>query len=222
MSKIFGGSKSKQSSSNQAFGQIRDTFTPVTDNAAKGANALAALLSGDTSGFNTYKDATGYDFMAEEGSRGITGNAAANGLLRSGSTGKSLVNYGNQLQQTFAGNYMDRLLAQAGLGLQAGQLIASAGNVSKGKSSSKKGLGGFLGTVGAGVAASERRLKKNIINVGKLKNGLNLYTFDYIDGPSGQIGVMVDEVEKILPEALGPVIDGIKTVDYSKIEMVGA
>jgi len=160
--------------------------------------------------------------MAEEGSRGITGNAAANGLLRSGSTGKSLVNYGNQLQQTFAGNYMDRLLAQAGLGLQAGQLIASAGNVSKGKSSSKKGLGGFLGTVGAGVAASERRLKKNIINVGKLKNGLNLYTFDYIDGPSGQIGVMVDEVEKILPEALGPVIDGIKTVDYSKIEMVGA
>ena len=222
MSKIFGGSKSKQSSSNQAFGQIRDTFTPVTANAAKGADALAALLSGDTSGFNAYKDATGYDFMAEEGSRGITGNAAANGLLRSGSTGKSLVNYGNQLQQTFAGNYMDKLLAQAGLGLQAGQLISGAGNVSSGKSSSKKGLGGFLGTAASAFAASERRLKKNIINVGKLRNGLNLYTFDYIDGPSNQIGVMVDEVEKILPEALGPVVDGVKTVDYSKIEMVGA
>lgn len=171
MSSIFGGSKSKQQSTatsqsqstqesgNKAYDYIKDTYDPVAQGTTTNYNAIQALLGGDNSGFNAYKNATGFDFLTNQGSRGITGNAAAGGLLRSGSTGKALVNYGNNMNQQFAGNYLDRLLGLVNAGTQAGSLISGAGQYSKGqststsnsqstgKSSSKPGLGGLIGTV---------------------------------------------------------------------------
>ena len=70
-------------------------------------------------------------------------------------------------------------------------------------------------------AKSERRVKRDIKKVGALPNGLNVYNFRYVwDSDTAPLhrGVMVDEVELIQPEALGPVIHGIQTVDYSKVE----
>lgn len=148
---VFGGKKSK--TSNKAYDQLNSTFSPLEAQAGTGANALASLLSGDASGFNNFKAATGFDGAAEAGSRGITGNAAASGLLRSGSTGKALENYGVGLQNQYSNDYMNHLLQQAQLGLGAGQLISGAGQVTK--SSDKPGIfnagsalgkGGGLGT----------------------------------------------------------------------------
>lgn len=225
MGSIFGGSKSKSttnaSSFNQAYGDIKSATSPALGNIATGTNAFNAMLSGDATGFNNFKKMLGFDAMAEQGSRGITGNAAASGLLRSGSTAKALQAFGDQMQQQYAGDYMDRLLAQAGLGLQAGQLLAGAGqrsdSTTKSESKGKNGIGGFLGSLASGIAASDRRLKTDIVQVGELENGLNLYRYNYINGSGPYIGVMADEVEKIVPEALGPTIDGYQTVDYSRL-----
>lgn len=221
MGSIFGGSKQKSQSTsyNKAYDQINQTFSPLTGMAAQGGNALSALLSGDTSGFNAYKNATGFDAMAESGSRGITGNAAASGLLRSGSTGKALQSFGSNLSQQFADNYMNKLLSQAQLGFNAGNLITQAGQVgqSTSKGKSKNGIGGLIGSGLSAVAASDRRLKKNIVHFKTRKDGLKVYKFDYIDDTGPFIGVMADEVAKLMPEALGPVIRGYATVDYSKI-----
>jgi hypothetical protein len=220
MSKIFGGKSSSQVQDNKAFGDIKNAFSGGMQNFGTGASALGALLGGDSSGFNAYKDATGFDAMSEAGSRGITGNKAASGLLRSGSTGMALQNYGNQMQDQFAGNYMDRLLGQANLGLGAGGLMAQAGQQSVSKSKDKPGLGGFLGQMGAGIAASDRRLKKNIHKIAEMDNGLNVYQYRYTNDDGPHIGVMADEVALIQPEALGPVVDGYMTVDYGKLEGV--
>lgn len=156
MGSIFGGKKSKSTdnSYNKSYDYIKDTYAPLTQYAGTGAEGISKLLSGDASGFNAYKNATGFNQLLQEGSRGITGNAAANGLLRSGGTGKALVNYGNTMQNQYADNFMQRLLGLSGLGMNAGQLIAGAGNVREANSSSKEkpGLGGFLGTIGAGIA----------------------------------------------------------------------
>lgn len=223
MGSIFGGSKSNQtaSSSNQFAQQLNTQFSPLTAQAGNGANALSALLGGDASGLNAYKGATGFDAAAEQGSRGITGNAAASGLLRSGSTAKGLQAFGNNLQNSYAQSYMDKLLAQAGLGLQAGNLISGAGQTSQsqGTSSKKDGLGGLIGSVASGIAASDRRLKKNIHKVGE-RDGLNIYQYRYVDGTGPMIGVMADEVEKLYPEALGPTIEGYQSVDYDKLKEV--
>ena len=157
MSSIFGGKKStsQQESGNKAYDYIQSTFAPLTAYAGQGAEGIAKLLSGDASGFNAYKNATGFDQLVEQGSRGITGNAAASGLLRSGGTGKAIANYANDMQNQYAGSYLDRLLGMAGLGTNAGQLITSAGQYSKGSSKSreKPGLGGFIGTIASGGAA---------------------------------------------------------------------
>lgn len=156
MGGIFGGStqKSKQTSSNRAYDTINTAVSPALGNIATGTNAANAFLSGDMSGFNQYKNNTGYDFQAEQGSRGITGNNAAAGMLRSGGTGKALQSFGANLNQQFADNYFQKLLQQTGLGLQAGQLLGGVGQVgeSTSKSKSKPGLGGFVGTALTGGA----------------------------------------------------------------------
>ncbi len=148
MSSIFGGSKQK--SSNRAYDTIKGAVSPVLGDIAKGSQSLSNLLSGNSSGFDTYKDIGGFDAFAEQGSRGITGNAAARGLLRSGSTGKALQEYGNTFQNSFLQNYINTLFGQSNLGLQAGSLLGSVGNVQKSKS--KPGIGKFLGNVAAGIA----------------------------------------------------------------------
>lgn len=217
MSSIFGGSKQSSSSSNKAFDSINSSFSPLFGLAGTGAQGIQSLLGGDMSGFNLFKDATGFDFAAEQGSRGITGNAAARGLLRSGSTGKSLVDYGNNIQNQYAQSYMDRLMGLSGLGMQAGGLVTQAGQTSESQGKSKEGIGKALGAAASMAAMSDRRLKKDIKEVGKLANGLNLYEFKYVDDSGPFIGVMADEVADIQPEALGPVIDGYQSVDYGKI-----
>ena len=80
--------------------------------------------------------------------------------------------------------------------------------------------GGLFGLAGAGIMAypwSDRRLKKNATIIGKLKNGLNVYSFNYIwENGAKQIGVMADEVKKVLPHAVHR-RDGFDTVDYSEV-----
>ena len=78
----------------------------------------------------------------------------------------------------------------------------------------------------AAYAGSDVRLKTNIERVGEMSDGLGIYDFDYLP-IEGQIaaymhegrqrGVMAHEVAVLRPEALGPVIEGYATVDYSKI-----
>jgi hypothetical protein len=80
------------------------------------------------------------------------------------------------------------------------------------------GAGAQLGSAYLGKP-SERRLKTNIEQVGTLSDGLNVYDFDYVWGGPRERGVMVDEVERLRPWALGPITpEGYRTVDYSKLE----
>lgn len=64
---------------------------------------------------------------------------------------------------------------------------------------------------------SDRRLKSNIKRIGQLPNGLPLYSYTIFDRPA--IGVMADEVEKVLPEAVSVHPSGYKMVDYSKLDI---
>ncbi len=79
---------------------------------------------------------------------------------------------------------------------------------------------------GQAAAASDRRLKTNIIKVGEEADGLGIYDFDYrqdmgvVLSTERQRGkVMADEVAVLRPWALGPVIgDGYATVRYDRLE----
>jgi hypothetical protein len=214
MSGLF-GKTSKERSTNVNRGMINDAFGGVMGATGDSVNALQALLSGDATGFRRFTDAIDLSGQAEYGSRGITGNAAARGLLRSGSTGRALVDYEQMLENQAANQYMQNLLGVGQLGLGAGSLVADVGRESRGKSKDKSGLGRAIGT--ALVVGSDRRLKKDIKLIGRTDEGLNVYEFRYIDGSGPYIGVMAQEVAEMKPEALGPTVNGYMTVDYSKI-----
>lgn len=59
--------------------------------------------------FNSYLNSTGYDFMFDQGQRGITGSAAARGLLNSGATAKALTKFGQNLGKSYFSDYLNQL-----------------------------------------------------------------------------------------------------------------
>lgn len=75
----------------------------------------------------------------------------------------------------------------------------------------------------ANMAPSERALKENIVRVGTHPMGIGLYLFDYkpkykaMAGYGRRFGVMVDEVEAVMPEAVVLHSDGYKKVDYAML-----
>jgi hypothetical protein len=78
------------------------------------------------------------------------------------------------------------------------------------------GLFGMAGTLGtAGIKYSDRNLKTDIRRVGRLDNGLAVYSYRMKDGGPVEIGVMADEVQKIRPQAVHQGERGLM-VDYAE------
>lgn len=91
-------------------------------------------------------------------------------------------------------------------------------------SSALGGLGSLLGGGSstptsslANISSSDRRLKKNIKKIGKLLNGLNWYSFQYLWSDKTTEGVMSDEVRKVIPEAVAVDQHGFDLVDYNRV-----
>jgi len=224
MSSLFGGSKSTQSStsSNQAYPQLSQAFSPVLDYAQQGGSAIQKLLGGDTTGLDAYKQGMGYDWAQQRGATGVVANQASKGLRDSGSTLKALANFQSGLDNQYSTNYLSNLFNFSGLGLQAGQAISGAGNVSTstGNSSTNEGIGKTLGSVASLVAMSDRRLKKDIKKLDELSDGLGVYEWRYLwetEDDDVNVGHMADEVKLLRPWALGPEVAGFMTVDYGAL-----
>lgn len=218
MGSIFGGSKSKSESKNQAFGQISGWANPLLSYTGQGAKGLSSLLGGDTTGLDNYKKSMGYDWELGQGTNGILSKAAAVGGLDSGATLKGLAKYQTGLNNQYAGNYLQSLLGLSGIGTDAAKVLTDAGTTNTTTQKSSQGIGGVLGGLASNAALfSDRRLKKDIKKIDELEDGLGVYTYSYIWDDKPQKGVMADEVASLRPWALGPVIDGYATVNYGKL-----
>lgn len=79
------------------------------------------------------------------------------------------------------------------------------------------GLFGLGKTALGGWMMSDRRLKEDIRKVGKLDNGLPIYSFKYKDGGLMQLGLMAQDVEKEVPDAVAETDGGYKAVNYSTV-----
>jgi len=87
------------------------------------------------------------------------------------------------------------------------------------QNSELSGLTGILGSLGGAAVSkySDRRLKKNIRKIAAWFNGINIYEFEYNWNPIKQIGVMADEVKKVIPEAVHTGSDGYDRVNYAMV-----
>jgi hypothetical protein len=104
---------------------------------------------------------------------------------------------------------------------QTGQGFKSVAGVTPGATSPSvmSQLGAFAGA----FAKSDIATKENIKQVGVLPSGINIYEFEYKPefkdeaGHGRFIGVMAQEVQKVIPEAVAIGADGYMMVDYSKV-----
>lgn len=85
-------------------------------------------------------------------------------------------------------------------------------------------LGGMVNAAGgaSGIAAamSDKRVKKDIQRIGETSKGFPLYLFRYLwdsANESPRIGVMAQDVEQTMPEAVITRPDGVKTVNYAMV-----
>jgi hypothetical protein len=71
--------------------------------------------------------------------------------------------------------------------------------------------------------ASDPRAKQNIVRIGTHPLGIGVYLFDYMPefqaewGHGRQFGVMADEVETVMPQAVCVHANGYKMVDYAML-----
>lgn len=93
----------------------------------------------------------------------------------------------------------------------------------QGSSTSGYGFGMSGANAPSIFGGSDISIKENIRKIGTLENGLPLYKFEYKDqykdtwGHGQQIGVMAQDVEKVMPEAVAVHPDGYKMVNYAMV-----
>ena len=98
----------------------------------------------------------------------------------------------------------------------AGQLSAYNQNQANRAGMTNALIGAGASLRSAAIMKSDRRLKKSIKKIGEWFKGINLYLFSYIWDDMPHVGVMADEVKKVLPDAVYTV-NGYDMVDYRKV-----
>ena len=79
------------------------------------------------------------------------------------------------------------------------------------------GGGGGGGGRGGGGRRSDMRLKHDITLLVRLDDGLGFYRFVYNGGHTAYVGVMAQEVQTVMPEAVERGSDGYLRVNYGKL-----
>ena len=93
-----------------------------------------------------------------------------------------------------------------------GAALARGGGGFRGGGGGGGGRGG-----GGGGRRSDIALKHDIVLLGHLSNGLGYYRFSYIGSDKAYVGVMAQEVEKVMPDAVTRGSDGYLRVYYDKL-----
>lgn len=112
------------------------------------------------------------------------------------------------------------------LGAAQNTYNANLANYNAQNAASGNFMGGLMGLGGAAITKySDENMKDNVKEIGALNNGIKIYSFEYkpeykdIAGHGTQVGVMAQEVEKVIPEAVVTMPNGFRAVNYS---MLGA
>jgi len=131
---------------------------------------------------------------------------------------------GGQVQQpNYAGANMPSLPNIDWAGLYQNNFDNKMTGYNAASANSNSLIGGAGSLFSSIIAASDIRLKENIVPVG-IAHGHTVYEFDYrdpADGVGRHVGVMAQEVMQTRPDAVLRRADGMLMVDYGKLFMEG-
>jgi len=204
-----------QQSREQLDNQLANSGIPVGSEAymrakqAQGQKENDLLAAATTQGFNTGLNANQNAFSQEMTKYNMPLNTLS--ALRSGAQVQNPTFQNVPQQATTSG--ADVLGAsQMGYNAQMGDFnsrVAQQANFNS----------GLMGLGGAAIM-SDIRTKENIKHLGWMPNGLPIYEYEYkpewkeIAGYGKFVGVMAQEVEQVMPEAVMTRPDGYKMVNY--------
>lgn len=199
---------------NQQFDQQRTNLQTSLQNQglAVGSQAYQNAMNSFNTNYNDALTNAAYESISQ-------GQSAFSQSLNDSISAGSFTNSARQMTL----NEILQSLSQNVSGYQVAQDKFNAANqgqsMMKVKSGSSFGLG-EAANVGASLAPvvsgmmSDERLKENLKPVGKLDNGLTVYSFNFLGSPVTQIGLIAQEVEEVIPEAVSQDEDGYLRVDY--------
>jgi hypothetical protein len=104
--------------------------------------------------------------------------------------------------------------------IQSGQMAnrdAARGRASLGGGGPGGGAMRGGGGLGGGGRRSDIRLKHDLTLLGRLDNGLGFYRFSYNGSDRAYVGVIAQEVQKVMPEAVVRGRDGYLRVSYDRL-----
>lgn len=176
-----------------------------------------------------------YQSNIQQGENAVLRNVSATGGLRSGAANEALAqnsqnvlqNLTNQrlqgLQGFTGGAGLESQISDliSGIGKTTGQGTIAAGQAQADASGNTINNLIGLGTLATKIPWSDPKLKTDVIKIGE-KNGFNIYSWKWnkiakklgLHGHS--IGVMADEVKRIMPDAIGE-RSGFMTVNYKMV-----
>jgi len=173
------------------------------------------LLGATTQGFGTGLSANQQAYNQAMTNYNMPLNTLS--ALRSGSQVQNPT-FVNSAQQATTGGADILGAAQMGYNAQMGDFnskVAQQANFNQ----------GLMGLGAAGIAASDIRMKENIKQINYLQNGLPVYEYEYkaefkdhpLAGHGKFVGVMAQEVQAVMPDAVINLENGYLAVDYGKL-----
>lgn len=189
----------------QRAGLMNQTRTMAEDRANAMLTGASALGRGQV---QTALGAMG--LSSQLGSAGqATAMAPGNQFMQGLGSGASTIGSGRGMLQSGLGNVLQSQTSVYNTAQSQADPLASIAGMA---------IGGWAGG-GFKPIGSDRRLKQDIELVGRdERTGLSLYEYAYKSDPSRRfIGVMADEVEAYMPEAVGESEDGYKFVNYGML-----
>jgi len=173
--------------------------------------------AGDRGGGNRANTADRGGNRGNAGNRGKQGGgpnrAAAANRARGGGGGGLNVSSGRAANAASARGRQS--FASAGGGPRGGGGAMRAGGGGGGGFRGGGGGGGRGG--GGGGRRSDLALKHDVVLLGQLDNGLGYYRFSYLGSNKAYVGVIAQEVEAVMPEAVRRGRDGYLRVYYDKL-----
>ena len=161
--------------------------------------------------FNNYQAQRTNIYAANSGLAGLGENAVTGSANTQLGIGTNISNITQGIGNAQAASQIGQANAYSGA-------IGNAGNTAAlyGLLGNQNNLTSLQNQISADTTTgnySDRRLKTNIVKIGQYLNGLNKYSWTYLWGENAT-GAMADEVEKLIPEAIGMRL-GYKTVNYA-------
>lgn len=136
----------------------------------------------------------------------------------SASTGVNSEMFNREIQGLGLGvdSLMNLLSIASNLSTSSGSQAVHVGQLNDAAAARRReGIGNAI--QGTMAFFSDRRLKTDIEHIGKMEDGLNVYSFKYIGSDEQRTGVMADEVKAFYPDAVAIHESGYAMVDYAKL-----